>query len=144
MSFQSVRPTGPVVSILDGDTIEVLNGHHAERIRLSGIDCPDMGQAFGKRTKQAASALAFGKEVTLRTHGYDKYKRTLPMCCYRMEPTAITRWSKTVGAGGIGSMRQEIGAGRVGEGSGEAREARKGLWAESLPVPPWEWRTIKR
>jgi endonuclease YncB( thermonuclease family) len=79
-----------------------------------------------------------------RTHGYDKYERTLPMCCYRMEPTAITRWSKTVGAGGIGSMRQEIGAGRVGEGSGEAREARKGLWAESLPVPPWEWRKIKR
>jgi endonuclease YncB( thermonuclease family) len=30
--------TGPVVSVLDGDTIEVLNGHHTERIRLSGID----------------------------------------------------------------------------------------------------------
>jgi len=29
---------GPVVSVLDGDTIEVLNGHHAERIRLSGSD----------------------------------------------------------------------------------------------------------
>jgi endonuclease YncB( thermonuclease family) len=30
--------TGEVVSILDGNTIEVLNGHHVERIRLSGID----------------------------------------------------------------------------------------------------------
>ena len=29
----------PVVSVLDGDTIEVLNGHHTERIRLNGIDC---------------------------------------------------------------------------------------------------------
>ncbi len=36
--------TGQVVSVLDGDTIEVLNGHHAERIRLSGIDCPEYGQ----------------------------------------------------------------------------------------------------
>jgi hypothetical protein len=27
--------SGHVVSILDGDTIEVLNGHYAERIRLS-------------------------------------------------------------------------------------------------------------
>jgi hypothetical protein len=26
---------------------------------------------------QAASALAFGKEVTIQTHGYDKYKRIL-------------------------------------------------------------------
>ena len=68
---------GQVVSVLDGDTIEVLNGHHAERIRLSGIDCPEKGQAYGKRAKQAASELVFGKEVTLQTHGYDKYKRTL-------------------------------------------------------------------
>jgi endonuclease YncB( thermonuclease family) len=29
---------GTVVSILDGDTIEVLNGHPAERICLSDID----------------------------------------------------------------------------------------------------------
>jgi micrococcal nuclease len=31
--------TGPVVSVLDGDTIEVLHNTHPERIRLSGIDC---------------------------------------------------------------------------------------------------------
>jgi len=35
LSFQSVRPTGPVVSVLDGDTIEVLHNNHAERIRLN-------------------------------------------------------------------------------------------------------------
>jgi endonuclease YncB( thermonuclease family) len=46
--------TGPVVSVLDGDTIEVLHNHHPERIRLSGIDCPEKGQAFGPRAKQAA------------------------------------------------------------------------------------------
>jgi endonuclease YncB( thermonuclease family) len=22
----------------------------------------------------------------------------------------------------------------------EARDARRGLWADSIPVPPWEWR----
>jgi endonuclease YncB( thermonuclease family) len=32
-----------VTSVLDGDTLEVLNGHHAEHIRLSGIDCPEKG-----------------------------------------------------------------------------------------------------
>ena len=39
--------TDPVVSTLDDDTIEVLHSHHPERIRLSGIDCPEKGQAFG-------------------------------------------------------------------------------------------------
>ncbi len=33
--------TGSVVSVLDGDTIEVLHHHHPERIRLNGINCPD-------------------------------------------------------------------------------------------------------
>ena len=69
--------TGPVVSILDGDTIEVLHNTRAERIRLNGIDCPEKGQAYGNRAKQATSALVFGKEVMLQTHGKDKYKRTL-------------------------------------------------------------------
>ena len=69
--------TGPDVSVLDGDTIEVLHNTQPERIRLSGIDCPEKGQAFGNRAKQAASALVFGKDVTLQTHGQDKYGRTL-------------------------------------------------------------------
>ena len=68
---------GPVVSILDGDTIEVLHNRHPERIRLSGIDCPEKGQAYGQKAKHAASDLAFGNQVTVQTHGYDKYKRTL-------------------------------------------------------------------
>ena len=69
--------SGQVVSILDDDTIEVLHNQHPERIRLSGIDCPEKGQAYGNNAKQAASKLVFGKEVTVQTHGYDKYKRTL-------------------------------------------------------------------
>lgn len=48
--------TASVVSVLDGDTIEVMHNQHPDRIRLSGIDCPEKGQAFGKRAKQAASA----------------------------------------------------------------------------------------
>ena len=46
--------TGRVVSVLDSDTIEVLNGHHNERIPLSGIDCPEKKQAFGQKAKHAA------------------------------------------------------------------------------------------
>jgi|SRR6266850_6761678 len=53
--------SGPVVSVLDGDTIEVLHNTHTERVRLSGIDCPEKGQAYGQKASQ----------------GYDKYKRTL-------------------------------------------------------------------
>ena len=58
--------SGPVVSVLDGDTLEVLHNRHPERIRLSGIDCPENGQAYGTRAKQAASELVYGKDSRSR------------------------------------------------------------------------------
>ena len=42
-----------VVAISDGDTIRVMHNGAAERIRLWGIDCPEMKQPFG--TRQARS-----------------------------------------------------------------------------------------
>ena len=68
---------GKVVGVTDADTITVMHGQVGEKIPLNGIDCPEKGQAYGKRAKQAASALVYGKEVTLQTYGKDKYGLTL-------------------------------------------------------------------
>ena len=68
---------GSVISVLDSDTIEVLHNTRPERIRLSGIDCPEKGQAFGNRAKQAMSALVFGKDVIIQSQGKDRHGRTL-------------------------------------------------------------------
>jgi len=38
--------SGPVVSVLDSDTIKVLHNTHHGRVRLSGIDCPEKSQAW--------------------------------------------------------------------------------------------------
>ncbi len=48
--------SGSVVSVLDGDTIEVLHNQHPERIRLSGIDCPEKGQSFDLLADPAAAS----------------------------------------------------------------------------------------
>jgi len=66
-----------VIGVLDGDTIEVLHKKRPERIRLSGIDCPEKRQPFGEKAKHAVSTLVFGKVVTVQTHGKDKHRRTL-------------------------------------------------------------------
>jgi micrococcal nuclease len=68
---------GEVIRVLDGDTIEVLHDKKPERIRLYGIDCPEKGQAFGQKAKQATSSLLFGKDVRIESHGRDKHRRTL-------------------------------------------------------------------
>ena len=48
---QSPLVSDTVVSVLEGDTIKVLHNSRPERIRLSGIDCPEKDQAYGKRVK---------------------------------------------------------------------------------------------
>jgi micrococcal nuclease len=131
----------PVVSVLDGDTIEVLHNGKAEHIRLSGIDCPEKGQAFGKRAKQAASELVFGKEVTLQTHGLDKYKRTLGDV---LLPDGMNLNHELVKQGWCWWYRKYAPGDTVLEGlETEARDAKQGLWADPQPVPPWEWRKRK-
>ena len=127
--------TGNVTGVLDGDTIEVLNGHHADRIRLSGIE---NGQAYSKKAKQAASALVFGKKVTLQTHGYDKYRRTLADVILR-DVTNVNH--ELVKEGWCWWYRKYAPGDTVLEGlETDAREAKKGLWADPQPARPWEWR----
>ena len=130
--------SGPVVSVLDGDTISVMHNGRAEKVRLSGIDCPEKGQAYDKRAKQAASALVFGKEVTLQTHGKDNYGRTLGDV-FLLDGTNVNH--ELVKQGWCWWYRKYAPGDMVLEGlETEAREAKRGLWAGPQPVPPWEWR----
>jgi micrococcal nuclease len=134
--------TGQVVSILDGDTIEVLHNNKAERIRLSGIDCPEKSQAYGNNAKHAASELVFGKEVRLQTHGKDKYKRTLGDV---LLPDGMNVNHELVKQGWCWWYRKYApGDTMLEELEQKAREAKKGLWADPHPVPPWEVRKRSR
>ena len=130
--------SGLVVSVLDGDTLEVLHNDRPERIRLSGIDCPEKGQAYGTRAKQAASELVLGGEVTLQTYGHDKYGRTLADVIL-LDGTNVNH--TLVEDGWCWWYRKYAPGDTVLEAlETEAREAKKGLWADPQPVPPWEWR----
>jgi len=130
--------SGLVVSVLDGDTLEVLHNDRPERIRLSGIDCPEKGQAYGTRAKQAASELVLGGEVTLQTYGKDKYGRTLADVLL-LDGSNVNH--TLVEDGWCWWYRKYAPGDTVLKGlEKEAREGKKGLWADPQPVPPWEWR----
>jgi endonuclease YncB( thermonuclease family) len=120
--------------VFDGDTIEVLHYTSPERIRLSGIDCPEKGQAYGNRAKQAASALAFGRDVSLQTHGQDKYRRTLADV-FLLDSTHVNH--TLVKDGWCWWYRKFAPGDTILEGlEKEAREAKKGLWVDPAPIPP--------
>jgi endonuclease YncB( thermonuclease family) len=130
--------TGKCVSVTDGDTIQVMHNGKAERVRLDGIDCPETGQAFGNVAKQAASQLCFGKDLKVIDHGKDKYGRTLGTIINPASGMDIN--ATLVRSGYAWHYKQYSKDKALAQCETEARQARKGLWKDPSPIPPWDYR----
>lgn len=138
---------GKVVGVADGDTITILDaGNRQTRIRLQGIDAPESRQAFGQASKRNLSDLIFNRQVVVEYEKTDRYGRTL---------------GKVVASGRDVNLEQ-VKAGLAwhykyyqdeqspndrrlyADAETEARAAGRGLWADSSPIPPWDFRRGKR
>jgi len=129
--------SGKVVSVLDGDTIDALHNGQAERIRLNGIDCPEKGQPYGKTAKRFLADLVAGKTVTIHTHGLDRHKRTIGDV---LLPDGTNANRELIKAGLAWWYRKYSKDESLGALEAEAREAKRGLWADPNPIPPWVYR----
>jgi len=127
--------SGECVGVSDGDTIKVMRGGTAVKVRLLGIDCPEKKQDFGSKAKQATSDMVFGKTVDVKEAGQDKYGRTLGTVFAEGKNVNL----ELVKAGLAWHYKQYSKDEALSKAEAEARAAKIGLW--SMPaVPPWEWR----
>lgn len=133
--------TGEVVVVKDGDTIVVLKDQEQITVRLGGIDCPESAQAFGAKAKQTASDLCFGKQVTLKTTGKDRYGRTLADVIL---PDGRSLNQELVRSGYAWWYRKYSKDESLGKLEAEAREQKRGLWSDAKPTAPWDWRAARR
>ena len=128
-----------VVKIVDGDTITALDAQNTTiKIRMYGIDAPESKQAFGQKAKQALTTAIATKIVTVIDHGTDIYGRMLGTIWLDGYDTNASM----VDSGYAWVYRFEDNAivpGYIKYESAAQKEA-KGLWADTNPVPPWQWR----
>ena len=126
-----------VVSVHDGDTLTVLVDRKQVKVRLTDIDAPELGQPFGKVSRQSLAELCFGKTASLDVRGQDRYKRTIArVTCDGRDANAeqVRRgyaWTYTRFApkdSPLFALERD------------ARDSHRGLWAGETPLPPWEWR----
>ena len=73
---------GTVTRVIDGDTLEVaMRSGESERVRLIGIDTPELGVCYGAKAKARATRLAASRKVVVRGDASqsvrDKYGRLL-------------------------------------------------------------------
>jgi len=143
LSASAYATTATVVSVIDGDTLKVINETGMTTVRLYGVDSPEKKQAFGPAAKDFVETMAAGKVVDVSPIDTDRYGRTVAVvmlgtqCLQEQLILAGYAWvypdycKKSFC--GAWSKLQGISAGN-----------RVGLWAGPVPVQPWEWRKARR
>lgn len=128
-----------VFRVIDGDTLELRRHGRSERIRLEGIDCPELRQPYGKEAKRAVMALVIGSLVTLKTYGrsHDGALRA------EVFLENGRRLSQILLEEGLAWEVATRGSSSAGDAEREARYAKRGLWADRNPTPPWKFRAAQ-
>ena len=128
---------GRVTHVIDGDGLVVLVGTRHVIVRLAEIDAPERSQPFGQPSRQSLHALCGGKPTKLEVRGKDRNGRTVA----QVTCAGTNANSEQVRRGMAWVFERYAPANSpLYALQAEARQTRRGLWAQSEPVPPWEWR----
>ncbi len=139
-----------VIAVLDGDTLLVLRDGAKIKIRMANIDAPEVShagtgdkspnsqkdQAFGMQSRQSLVEMVAKKQVRINSQAVDQYGRVVGV----------------VTVDGRNVNEEQVKRGMAWEYShyhsdrgyiamqSEAQQARRGLWAQTSPQAPWQWR----
>lgn len=134
---------GKVVALADGDTLTVLDADHVQhKIRLAGIDTPERKQPFGQRAKQHLSDLVFGRKVEVEAEKLDRYGRRVGKVLIDGRDANLALVVAGLAWHYKKYQREQSEADRLlyALAEDEARARGLGLWRDTAPIAPWDWR----
>ncbi len=136
--------TGQVIDVADGDTLTIVTSKNETlKIRLAGIDCPETFQVHGETAKQFLSSNTLKRRARIEPETIDQYDRTVGMVLVNGENIN----ELTVAQGHCWVFRKYCKADYCRDWlklEETARNSRVGLWEDSNPMPPWEWRAVQK
>ena len=131
------RPLWRVDYVHDGDTVTCIDEQNRPRkIRLVGIDAPEMEQPFGRESRAALAAKLAGGRTRVAGDAKDQHGRLLGTLW--IDDRNVNRelvadgWAWVFG--GFSPDPDLLDA------ESAARAARRGLWAGDHPQQPADWR----
>lgn len=107
-----------------------------------GIDAPEKKQAFGQKSKEHLSSLVFNKQVSVDYSKRDKYGRTVGKITVDGIDANLEQIKRGLAWHYKQYQREQSEADRVAYAKAEeqARSGRRGIWFDTNPTPPWDWR----
>ena len=144
---------GTVTKVSDGDTVQVTDSLGTKiKVRLYGVDAPETeksnkksgrvskpGQPFGEEAYQALRSKIKDKQVRIDAMDIDRYHRVVGLVWLGNRNIN----SEMVGEGWAWAYRTYLDRSYASEFIGleeKARRSGSGLWQQSNPQPPWEFR----
>lgn len=122
--------SGTVERVIDGDTFIMSGG---QRIRLWGIDAPELSQPYGPQARQALIAITKGK-ISCKQYN-TSYNRWVAQC-----------WAANQDIGGVivtagyAMDYPKYSGGHYRQEQADAAAAKRGMWAGD-PIAPADWRS---
>ncbi len=130
--------SGTVTHVTDGDTLWVRpqRGGAPVKIRIDGVDAPEICQPHGERARAALEQRVLHQLVQVRIRAVDDYQR--PLAALRLQGDDVPRW--LVLQGHAWSYRYRRDAGPYAAEERRARLARRGLFADAQAELPRAFR----
>jgi endonuclease YncB( thermonuclease family) len=137
---------GKVIKVADGDTVTILSGKQAHRVRLAGIDAPEKGQPFAEVARKSLASMVAGRQVSVEAHKTDRYGRRVGIVNVDGHDVGLLQIERGYAWHYKQYEREQTPEVRLryAKAEEEARRGTLGLWRDKNPVPPWEWRRRPR
>ena len=122
----------------DGDTLFVRPdaGGQPVKIRMDGLDAPEICQAYGPASRQALQSRVLGQPVSVDGRRRDNFGRVLARI--RWQQADVGEWM--VRQGHAWSYRYRRDAGPYAAEEAQARAAQRGLFADAQALQPRDFR----
>lgn len=132
--------TGLVEEIKDGDTMTVRRGGETVTIHLHGIDAPELSQSFGTKAAAYLREQVEGERVRVRVRDRDQFGRLVARVI--RNGTDVNQQLLRAGLAWYYWWYVDYTPEAARDQTAEyrAQQAERGLWAQTTPIPPWEWR----
>lgn len=126
---------GQVITVVDGDTLVLLkNGEQAPvKLRIEGIDAPEICQSGGAQAREALTRLAWRQSVVVRLQGQDSYGRQVG----RVSVQGLDVGAELVRSGQAWASQFRTGKGPYAHLQRQAQHQKIGLFsAKQKAMPP--------
>ena len=138
---------GIVQKVVDGDTIHLTDDNgKLHKVRLLGIDAPEIDQSFGFESREMLVSLVEGERVIIESRKKDRYKRILGKIYLDDMDVNLTMIREGL-AWHYKRYRKDQSKRDIpiySEAEQIAKDNAIGLWSDTAFLPPWEWRQNMR